>query len=133
MLFNRRRCQALGQEEAGNQRQATGRTFCLSCRRPAPALRPRSGSSSSSSSDSLMRKDSHQVLDMLLSRQLSSKNSWTRNTVLSQKICSASCASSMPRSFQHSSCPSESPKELAKKHGVVLAKFFSTSAWLGNC
>lgn len=65
MLFNRRRCQALGQEEAGNQRQATGRTSCSSCRRPAPALRPRSGSSSS---DSLKRKDSHQVLDMLLSR-----------------------------------------------------------------
>ena len=72
MLFNRRRCQALGKEEAGNRRQATGRTSCSSCRRPAPALKPRSGSSSS---DSPRRKDSLQVRDMLLSRQLSAESS----------------------------------------------------------
>lgn len=54
-----------GPGRGGQSRQATGRTSCSSCRRPAPALRPRSGSSSS---DSLKRKDSHQVLDMLLSR-----------------------------------------------------------------
>ena len=62
MLFNLSRCRALLQEGAGNPRQATGRTSCSSCRQPAPALRPRS--SSSSSSDSPKLKDSLQVPDI---------------------------------------------------------------------
>ena len=64
MLFNQSHCQALGQDEAGNPRQATGRTSCSSCRRPVPALRPRSGNSSSSNSPK--RRDSLQVPDLML-------------------------------------------------------------------
>ena len=129
MLFSQSHCQALGQEEAGNRRQATERTSCSSCRRPAPASRPRSGSSSR---DSPKRIHSLQVLDMLLSEQLSA----------AKLLTNCYCGNLNQVAVHHALVPCSgvsrmrvAPVALTVLRSMAwsMSNLCPTSAWLGNC